>query len=177
MRILSYRKKISQISENPGIYIFYGFDDTPLYVGKSGNLKNRLGQHFIRFDSSIIADRTLDPYEVAYIRYWVFKDSNEISKIEHAVIFKYQPKFNLSTSDLKRKSLQPNINIPREEESTLIDLDLPESKRGEPLLRIKNKSHLINEMARKFELSGVTKKAKLSLIKHCEELLSIAEKI
>lgn len=34
------------IPENPGVYIFYGENDMPLYIGKSINLRDRVASHF-----------------------------------------------------------------------------------------------------------------------------------
>ena len=45
-------REIKSIPEKPGVYIFYGDDQTPLYVGKSVNLKDRILSHFSQNDSS-----------------------------------------------------------------------------------------------------------------------------
>lgn len=37
---------LSSLSENPGVYIFYSENQTPLYIGKSKNLKERILSHF-----------------------------------------------------------------------------------------------------------------------------------
>lgn len=37
---------LEQIPEGPGVYIFYGENNTPLYVGKSINLRDRILSHF-----------------------------------------------------------------------------------------------------------------------------------
>jgi DNA polymerase III subunit epsilon len=37
---------LSDLPEYPGVYTFYGKDNTPLYVGKSINLKDRILSHF-----------------------------------------------------------------------------------------------------------------------------------
>ena len=31
---------------SPGVYIFRGKTDVPIYIGKANNLKSRVGQHF-----------------------------------------------------------------------------------------------------------------------------------
>ena len=40
------RAEIDAIPEAPGVYLFYGENDTPLYVGKSVTLRTRVLQHF-----------------------------------------------------------------------------------------------------------------------------------
>lgn len=37
---------IDQIPEQPGVYIFYGENNTPLYIGKSKNIRERVLSHF-----------------------------------------------------------------------------------------------------------------------------------
>lgn len=40
------RQKFDNLPENSGVYIFYGHNDTPLYVGKSKNIRDRVQSHF-----------------------------------------------------------------------------------------------------------------------------------
>jgi DNA polymerase-3 subunit epsilon len=40
------RAVVDAIPETPGVYLFYGENDTPLYVGKSVTLRSRVLQHF-----------------------------------------------------------------------------------------------------------------------------------
>src|SRR5512147_134132 len=37
---------IDALPEAPGVYLFYGLNALPLYVGKSRNLRERVGSHF-----------------------------------------------------------------------------------------------------------------------------------
>ena len=37
---------INELPENPGVYIFYGENELPLYIGKSVNIKKRVKSHF-----------------------------------------------------------------------------------------------------------------------------------
>ena len=34
------------LPEAPGVYLFYGLNALPLYIGKSRNLRERVGAHF-----------------------------------------------------------------------------------------------------------------------------------
>lgn len=43
---LRLKTDLSALPENPGVYIFYGNQGTPLYVGKSKNLRERILSHF-----------------------------------------------------------------------------------------------------------------------------------
>src|SRR5258708_3044875 len=46
------QETIDALPENPGVYIFYGENDAPLYVGKSINIRNRVLSHFANDHSS-----------------------------------------------------------------------------------------------------------------------------
>ena len=62
--------QIQRGSQRPGVYLLFDLDDRPLYVGKSGTLRSRLEQHFIRQDSSATADGLLDIYDVLRVSVW-----------------------------------------------------------------------------------------------------------
>src|SRR5688500_9378164 len=40
------RAMVDEIPDSPGVYLFYGEDDVPLYVGKSVAMRSRVLQHF-----------------------------------------------------------------------------------------------------------------------------------
>ncbi|WP_262964862.1 3'-5' exonuclease family protein [Methylobacter psychrophilus] len=40
------RRLIDELPESPGVYLFYGENDLPLYIGKSINIKQRVLSHF-----------------------------------------------------------------------------------------------------------------------------------
>lgn len=48
---------LSPIPKNPGIYAMYARNGDVAYVGLSKNLRNRIGQHMIRRDSSVCHNR------------------------------------------------------------------------------------------------------------------------
>lgn len=39
-------EQLEELPENPGVYIFYGPENTPIYIGKSINIKERVKSHF-----------------------------------------------------------------------------------------------------------------------------------
>ncbi len=46
------KEVLDNVPQSPGVYIFYGANGTPLYVGKSINIKNRVLSHFSSDHSS-----------------------------------------------------------------------------------------------------------------------------
>lgn len=45
-------KSVEKLPEKPGVYIFYGNSELPLYIGKSVNIKERVMSHFSNDNSS-----------------------------------------------------------------------------------------------------------------------------
>jgi DNA polymerase-3 subunit epsilon len=43
---------VDSLPEKPGVYVFYGEQDLPLYVGKSKNIKDRVWSHFVNINDS-----------------------------------------------------------------------------------------------------------------------------
>jgi excinuclease UvrABC nuclease subunit len=62
--------RFSERRDVPGVYLLLDVDERPLYAGKSGTLRTRLLQHFVRQDSSATADGLLDVYEVLRVLVW-----------------------------------------------------------------------------------------------------------
>ena len=38
---------LNEVPKAPGVYLFYGLNEHPLYIGKSTNLRERVGSHFV----------------------------------------------------------------------------------------------------------------------------------
>ncbi len=175
---MSYKEKIMELDNVPGIYIFYGFDNSVLYVGKTKNrLKGRLKEHLVEFNSSVIADRTIDPREIAKVRFWTFQDENEPNRLEGALISKYNPLYNLGRKDRDIRKTEPTIKAPSEEESRIIKLNLPNRERSDPIVRIIHKSRLLYDMGLKFEIAGLTPKGERALTAHTLQLLRIVKEL
>ena len=61
------RTKISNIY---AIYCLFDLDGNPAYVGRSSEVKTRLGQHFENRTSSIAGDGRLDPWDIQEVYIW-----------------------------------------------------------------------------------------------------------
>jgi hypothetical protein len=78
---------ISDVPSVPGVYLMYE-GKYVVYVGVSGNIKNRLIQHLVRRDSSITTSASavsLNPSYINEIRWWeneAFSDRNALEAAE-----------------------------------------------------------------------------------------------
>jgi hypothetical protein len=81
--------KFSDVRSVPGVYVLFDLDEQSLYVGKSGKLRDRLEQHFVRQDSSATADGLLDIYDVLRIVIW-YADREPMTPLEAYEAAAYQ---------------------------------------------------------------------------------------
>ena len=56
-----------------GVYLFIDYDGEPIYVGQTAEkLRSRIGRHLTNQRTDAVANRVLDPFEVAEIEMWPF---------------------------------------------------------------------------------------------------------
>src|SRR6266704_559437 len=94
------REKAAQLPESPGVYHFKDAGETGLYVGKARNLRGRVRSYFI--ESRWIDAKTGSlAREIADLETIVVGNEREALALEHNLIKKYQPKFNVLLRDDK----------------------------------------------------------------------------
>src|SRR5437762_2367444 len=88
------REKAAQLPEKPGAYLFKDAGGTVLYVGKARNLRSRVRSYFT--ESRWIDAKTGSlAREIADLETIVVGNEREALALEHNLIMKYRPKFNL----------------------------------------------------------------------------------
>jgi len=94
------REKAAQLPESPGVYLFKDAGETVLYVGKARNLRGRVRSYFI--ESRWIDAKTGSlAREIANLETIVVGNEREALALEHNLIKKYRPKFNVLLRDDK----------------------------------------------------------------------------
>jgi len=89
--------QLSSLPRQPGVYLFYGKEKSPLYIGKASHLRERVKNHFQQpnyKDNLFIG-------QVKKIGYIPLKSEIEALILESQLIKKYQPKFNVLFKDDK----------------------------------------------------------------------------
>ena len=94
------REKAAQLPESPGAYLFKDAAGTVLYVGKARNLRSRVRSYFT--ESRWIDAKTGSlAREIADLETIVVGNEREALALEHNLIKKYRPKFNVLLRDDK----------------------------------------------------------------------------
>ena len=94
------REKAAQLPESPGAYLFKDAAGAVIYVGKARNLRSRVRSYFL--ESRWIDAKTGSlAREIADLETIVVGNKREALALEHNLIKKYQPKFNVLLRDDK----------------------------------------------------------------------------
>ncbi len=94
------REKAAQLPESPGAYLFKDAGGTVLYVGKARNLRSRVRSYFLESRWMDAKTGSL-AREIADLETIVVGNEREALALEHNLIKKYQPKFNVLLRDDK----------------------------------------------------------------------------
>ncbi|MEK7564909.1 MAG: GIY-YIG nuclease family protein [Patescibacteria group bacterium] len=102
MKILSITKNLSKLPASPGVYFFKDKNGKTIYIGKSGNLKNRVQSYFNPTSLKLRgASKVKMISEIFDIE--ILKTESEIEALikESELIKKHKPKFNVLMRDSK----------------------------------------------------------------------------
>ena len=94
------REQAAQLPERAGVYLFKDAGGTVIYIGKATSLRNRVRSYFL--ESRWIDAKTGSlAREIASLETIVVDNGHEALALEHNLIKKYRPKFNVMLRDDK----------------------------------------------------------------------------
>ena len=94
------REHAASLPEEPGVYLFKDAAGTVLYVGKATSLRNRVRSYFLESRWADAKTGSL-AREIAELETIVVDNAHEALALEHNLIKRYQPKFNVLLRDDK----------------------------------------------------------------------------
>lgn len=97
---------VSSLSVDPGVYALCDLDGTPIYVGHStDSITARVARHLTSARSDVIANRLVDIWEIAYVRFWVQPgaDKATIEELEANTINYYNDKSPIFNGKISAK--------------------------------------------------------------------------
>jgi excinuclease ABC subunit C len=92
---------IDRIPANPGVYIFKGKRNEPIYVGKAISLKSRVRSYF-QDKSGLLPKTALMVDTATDLEYILTKNELEALVLEQNLIKQFRPKYNIRIKDDKR---------------------------------------------------------------------------
>src|SRR5258708_17528254 len=138
---------VEALPESPGVYIFYGEDNTPLYVGKSINIKERILSHFANDHTS--ATEMKISQQIHHIETKITAGELSALILESKLVKQLQPLYNRKLRQSRRMiiakivedkqkyntiALQETEKIHPQELDTLVGV-FPSKKRAQTFLR------------------------------------------
>src|SRR3989338_6222757 len=94
------KRRISELPEHPGVYLFKDSEKHPLYIGKALSIRKRVLSHFRYFGENLSKEgRMLD--EVSVIDFIETPSEAEALLLEASLIKENQPKYNQELKDDK----------------------------------------------------------------------------
>jgi excinuclease ABC C subunit len=94
------REKAAQLPDSPGVYIFKDAGGTVIYVGKATSLRSRARSYFLLSRWTDAKTGSL-AREIADLDTMVVDNPREALALEHSLIKRYRPKFNVLLRDDK----------------------------------------------------------------------------
>lgn len=113
------RKKILNLPESPGVYMYLDRNGKVIYVGKAKRLKRRVSSYFNRRHDSTRTNLLVR--NIVDMRFIVVGSEEDALHLENAMIKRYQPHYNVLLKDDKSypwivvtKELYPRVFMTRE---------------------------------------------------------------
>ena len=94
---LLLKSKLKLLPEKIGVYFFLDKNEKILYVGKSKNIKKRVGYYFSKKEKKNI----LIINSAYFVDYILVKSEEDALFLENSLIKKHQPKYNILLKDDK----------------------------------------------------------------------------
>ncbi|NLY95215.1 MAG: excinuclease ABC subunit UvrC [Myxococcales bacterium] len=109
-------RKLENLPPSPGVYLFKGEGGVVLYVGKARSLRNRVRGYFQPGTTDVRAFVARLDAELVDLETFVTESEKEAALLEHQLIRKYKPRYNVKLRDDKEYlslRLDPKAEWPR----------------------------------------------------------------
>lgn len=96
------QEKLSQLPNNPGVYLFKNKEGQIIYIGKAKNLKNRVKSYFQKSNQKTHSAKTIILVKnIIDLETIIVNNEIEALLLENKLIKKYRPKYNIDLKDSK----------------------------------------------------------------------------
>lgn len=138
MDIQGFRKaQMKTLSKEIGVYVLRDLDGAPVYVGQSQDgIAHRARRHLTSARSDIIANRQIDPWEIAYVDAYPARSKEEVGKIEAALYAKFDKEKPLMNGSIPKAPGETLKEIPKPTQTVQLLPDEEINVRKNPALRL-----------------------------------------
>jgi Uri superfamily endonuclease len=131
------RAQIKSLTRKIGVYALCDLDGVPIYVGQSKDgIQQRVRRHLTSARSDIIANRLIDPWEIAFVQAYPVESASEIPRLEASVFATFHDEKPLMNGSVPRVSGRLLKRLPKPAEIIQMLPDKEIQVRRDPALRL-----------------------------------------
>lgn len=163
--------QMKKLTDAIGVYVLCDLDGIPIYVGQSvAGIRSRARRHLTSARSDIIANRQIDPWEIAYVQAYPTKRTEDIPVLEASLFagFNDQKQLMNGSIPIARAPLLKKLPEPAEIIQVILDEEL--KVRKDPALRLPRQIEHIGRLVDHILTVKDSPQLRRSLAAHFERL-------
>ena len=136
--IQKYRKnQMKTLTTGIGVYALCDLDGVPIYVGQSTDgIQSRVRRHLTSARSDIIANRQVDPWEIAFVQAYPVEHKEDIPLLEASLFARFHKEKPLMNGSIPVAGGRLLKRLPKPAETIQMMPDEEIKVRKEPSLRL-----------------------------------------
>ena len=170
--IQKFRKaQMRTLTNEIGVYALCDLDGVPIYVGQSKDgIQSRVRRHLTSARSDVIANRQVDPWEIAFVQAYPVESNEEIPLLEASLFDRFhkdKPLMNGSIPIARGRLLK---RLPKPTETIQMMPDEEIRVRKDPALRLPRQIEQIGRLVDHILTVKDSPQLRLSLAAHFDRL-------
>src|ERR1700733_12777755 len=131
------KEQMRTLTNKIGVYALCDLDGVPIYVGQSTDgIQSRVRRHLTSARSDIIANRQIDPWEIAFVQAYPVSRLNDIPLLEASLFAKLHRQKPLMNGSIPVAAVRLLKRLPKSTEIIQMMPDEEIKVRKEPALRL-----------------------------------------
>jgi hypothetical protein len=170
--IQKYRKKqMKALTNKVGVYALCDLDGIPIYVGQSTDgIQSRVRRHLTSARSDIIANRQIDPWEIAFVQAYPVNRLKDIPLLEASLFAKFHKQKPLMNGSIPVAEGRLLKRLPKPAEIIQMMADEELKVRKEPAFRLPRQIEHIGRLVDHILTVKDSPQLRRSLVAHFDRL-------
>jgi hypothetical protein len=170
--IQKYRQEqMKKLTDKIGVYVLCDLDAVPIYVGQSvDGIRARARRHLTSARSDIIANRQIDPWEIAYVEAYPAQRPEDIPLLEASLFANFNAKKPLMNGSVPVAKTPVLKKLPERAQVIQVMPDEEIRVRKDPALRLPRQIEHIGRLVDHILTVKDTRQLRRSLAAHFDRL-------
>src|ERR1700733_741555 len=163
--------QMKKLTDKIGVYVLCDLDGVPIYVGQSvAGIRGRARRHLTSARSDIIANRQVDPWEIAFVQAYPAKAAGDIPLLEASLFEAFNKRKPLMNGSIPVANSPLLKKLPDPAETIQIMPDDEIKVRKDPALRLPRQIEHIGRLVDQILTVKDSPQLRRSLAAHFERL-------